>query len=429
MTNSATPEIRYNAPLNNDSEAVANFSMPPEIADEMYSQWESSDGLVYTSPEKVDNGISLQAFNSSLRFVREGDEVFVLGNTVKRNCPFVPEGKVSCEDCAVLGMTVAERVAKNCARSNTVHAFEQVSVAPEARLMLLPTKPNVLVIGDELPGTIDKAGEETLFRSLPAAQAVVIPESSAQTLNLDRIGVGMNGADSTFGIMTFETNGERVVVPFCSTRENMGDRTEEEQILRKAIMAYLDSKDLDGDARQQAIERMDVSITFGASATLRNFAHKIQVPQEGEGASEKDRERAAKLREKYGRDHVTSAMVLDDMYPGALERGNIFPEFEAQLADLARQRGDDIVSPITPDRCPGDGQTCHVDYRAETKYALEKQLRELGVNSIQYDDRHAMDPADINNNLASNRAEQNNLVERSRTNRTLNAMVFSFAAR
>lgn len=419
-------EIRYKAPLENDNGTVANFSMPVETANEMYSNWESSDGLLYTSPEMTTDGVTLKFSNSSLRFERKDDEVFVTGNTVKRLCPFVPEGKVSCEDCAVLGMTLAERVAKNCARSNTAHAFEQAGVAPEARLMLLPTKSDVLVIGSELPGAIDATGNEVLFRTLPAAQAVVIPESAAKAMSLEKIGVGMNGADSTLGVMTFNGVNERVVVPFCSTRENMGDRSEDEQILRKAVIAYLDSKDLSATEKDTAIQDMEISITLGASATLRNFAHKIQVPSEADDASDKDKQKAASLRAKYGMDRVTSAMVLDDMYPGALSRGNIFPEFEAQLADYARQRGEDVESPITPDKCPGDGQTCHVDYRAETKYALERQLQELGVRDVVYNDTYAMDPADINNNLASSRGEQNGGVERSKTNRTLNAVAFSF---
>jgi hypothetical protein len=167
-------------------------------------------------------------------------------------------------------------------------------------------------------------------------------------------------------------------------------------------------------------------VIFGASATLRNFAHKIKVPSETDDTPEKERQKAHDLREKFRSNRVTSAMVLDDMYPGALERGNIWPQFEAEAADEALRQGIEWKSPITPDRCPGDGQTCHVDYRAETKYALEKQLRELGVRSVDYDDEGAMDPADIDNNMASNRAEQNNGVDRNSTNRTLNAVVFSF---
>ena len=62
---------------------------------------------------------------------------------------------------------------------------------------------------------------------------------------------------------------------------------------------------------------------------------------------------------------ITSAIVLNDQYPGALERGSIFPQLEAELFDAEK---DIRKSPITPDNCPGDGQTCHVNYRSECSY-------------------------------------------------------------
>ncbi len=418
-------KIDYKIPVDDGSEAIANFTAPVETMDEMYPEWRTADGLAYISPEYTVDGISMQAVNSSLRFElatsrddegNESDRAAVFGNTVKRLCGRLPEGKVSCEGCAVLGLTVADGVARNCARSNTATVFEQAHVPAEGRLMLLPTKSDVLVLSDELPGTVEMMSGEAIYRTLPAAQAVVIPESKAKELGLERFGAGMNGADSTFGMATFVMDNEKVAIAFCSTRENMGDRTEDEQVVRKAINAYLDSRGLEGDERQAAIEGMDVSVMIGASATLRNFAHKIEPPKE---------KYAEQIKKKWGK--ITNAGVLDNQYPGALERGNVWPEFEAQLVELAREKGEVITSPIGPDNCPGDGQTCHVDYRAETKYAIEKQLEALGVRNVYYDDSHAMDPADVNN-MASNRREQNNGVERSRTNRTINGMVVTFGS-
>jgi hypothetical protein len=429
--NEIDSSIQYRVPVGEDG-AVANFDGPRETIAEMYPEWASSDGRVYVSPEYATDGIAMQAFNSSLRFMNEGDRVAVLGNTVKRLCPFVPEGKISCEDCAFKGLKVAGGVEKNCARSNTADAFEQMNVSVEGRLMLLPTKSDVIVLGDELPGIVETNDNGILYRTLPAAQAVVITESSADKLGLSRFGIGMNGADSSFGMATFTLDGEKVAIPFCSTRQNMGDRSYEEQVIRKAIDALLDTRGYEGNERQEKIASLAISVMIGASASLANFGHKVQVPREGEDAPEREQNYAKQLRGKYPEliaksrtGEITSAIVLNDQFQGALERGNVWPELDAGIVELARSKGDDMESPITPDNCPGDGQMCHVDYPRETEYAIVKQLQEMGVRSVSYDNSHAMDPADINN-MASNRREQNEGVEVSKTNRTINGMVVTF---
>lgn len=400
--------IDYGSRMENGK--IANFTTPPETADQMYQNWESSFGFIYTSPEKRVDGVGITFFNSTLRHeltTNENGEVVVAtaGNTVERICPAKPEGVISCEDCAVAGILFAQRDLENCARANTELAFAQADVMPEARFVLTPTSSDVYVFGSEAPGTVVKAGGVTAFTKLDKAQAVVFTESAVKELGYEKIGIGMNGADSTFGTMTVEIAGERFVTPFCSTRENMGDRSEEEQILRKAINAILDYLGLQGDVREQAVSDMKVSVDIGAQARLRTFAHKIKA-KEGE----------------------SPAQVLNKMYPGALERGNIWPQFEAEAADEAMRRGIEWKSPITPGNCPGDGQTCHVDYPKETKYSVEKQLRLLGIKdeNLTYNYEDAMDSADIDNNMASNRAEQNQGVERNKTNRTLNAVVVSF---
>lgn len=419
--------------------SFANTVAPRSVVDVMYPVWESEvEGGVYIGTEVDVNGVSMQPFNSILRFnplekasyittpdtdgsgvrIVEGDMVAISGNTVTRLCPVAKD----CGSCALSGssLTIQEMSDRNCAKANTAIAFETISVRKRGRFMLLPTSKDTFIL-DDSHLTTERNGKRGSWmqRRLQPAESVVITESWLKSKNMGEFSIGMNGADGSFGIATMEILGERIFIPFCSMRGNMGDRGPDAQILRRALDNYLDKIELTGQQRDQVIAGLKVSILIGASATLRNFAHKIQVPEEGsKGHTE--------LVEKYpdliarAKGKVTSAIVLNDQYPGAFGRGSIFPQFEAEMGIHS--------SPITPDNCPGDGQTCHVDYRTETEYALRKQLLDMGVSeaNIHYDDSQAMDPGDPTNLMASNRAEQlGGVKDKNKTNRTINGILVS----
>lgn len=417
--------------------SFANTVAPRSVVDVMYPVWENEvEGGVYIGTEVEVNGVSMQPFNSILKFnplkkalyittpdtdgsgigVVEGDMVAISGNTVTRLCPVAKD----CGSCALSGsgMTIAEMSEMNCARANTAMAFETLSVPETSRLMLQPLSSDTFVL-DDSHLTVEKTGDTIMQARLPKAESVVITESWLKSKNMTEFAIGMNGADGSFGIATMEVMGEKIFIPFCSMRGNMGDRGEDAQIIRRALENYLDVAEITGDKREQLIAGLKVSILIGASATLRNFAHKILVPEEGS-------KQHGVLLEKYpelvarAKGKVTSAIVLNDQYPGAFGRGSIFPQFEAEMGIHS--------SPITPDNCPGDGQTCHVDYRTETEYALRKQLLDMGVSeaNIHYDDSQAMDPGDPTNLMASNRAEQlGGVKDKNKTNRTINGILVS----
>lgn len=389
----------------------------------MYPVGMTDPSEIYFGTQRVDqNGVYMQPVNSVLRFRDLPDgRRSIEGGTVTRNCPVT----VDCGSCALtgLGMSVEEMSGKNCARANTARAFELAYQPPEGRFVLLPTSKNSYVVSaDRL--TPERSGGELMQYRLASAPSVVFTRSWLKDRGLEQLTVAMNGADGSMGVATTsEIDGESLIIPFCSMRENMGDRSEDDQILRQALNAYFDSKGFDEDKRREILDSLKISVTLAASASLKNFAHQIRIPREDEDAPQADRDRAAAIRARRpdlverAKGRLTSAIVLDYQYPGALERGSIFPEFEARIG--IRE------TPITPDNCPGDGQYCHVDYRTETRYALTKQLRDMGVSAdnIEYDDRDTLDPADPGNKAASNRAEQNNGVKVGDTNRTLNAMI------
>lgn len=411
-----------------------NTVAPQSLVDAMYPKWtEEVDGGVYVGTETLVDGVSLQPFNSVLSFdefpdpdivmphtdpngvriVETAGYIGIKGNTVTRLCPVAKD----CGNCALswAGMSIEEMVERNCARANTAKAFETMAVDGSARFMLLPTKGDTFVV-DEDKFAVEKTGETVMQARLSPAESVVFTESWLRKQGLEEFAVAMNGADGSFGVAVMKIKGEKVFVPFCSLRGNMGDRGEDKQILRNAINEYLDSLNLSDAERLSTVEDLSVSILIGASATLRNFAHKIQIPEEGSKYYEELTQKYPDLIARAG-GKITSAIVLNDQYPGALERGSIFPQFEAEMGIH--------TSPITPDNCPGDGQTCHVNYRSETEYALRMQLLEMGVDdsNIHYDDSQAMDPADPGNVMASNRAEQNNGVSVNMTNRTINGII------
>jgi hypothetical protein len=407
--------------------SFANTVGPRDIVEAMYPAGMTDQNDLYVADTRRDGtGVELTAMNSVLRFedIPDGRRA-ILGNTVTRGCPVA----LDCGNCALTGagLSTTEMSAKNCARANTARAFELAGQEPRGRFMLLPTGKNSFVVDHEHL-TAEYNGSELLQQKLQAAPSVVITESWLREQHLEQFTVGMNGADGSMGVANTEIDGERLFIPFCSMRQNMGDRGPEDQILRQALTAYFESKGLDEAKRQEVLRTLDVSITLAASASLPNFGHKIQIPREGDDATEGEKAYAAELRRKYpdliarAGGKVTSAIVLNDQYPGAMARGNIYPELEAKLGIHE--------TPITPDNCPGDGQTCNIHYRSETEYALTEQLKQLGVpeGNIHFDDRDVLDPASPDNKAASNRVEQNNGVKVANTNRTLNAMIVRLLA-
>lgn len=393
----------------------ANTVGPREDIARMYPVGMTDAAEMYVGATKTDGtGVALTAVNSALRFVEVGeDRRAILGNTVPRGCAVAPD----CGSCALAGagLSTQEMSVKNCARANAASAFELAGQSPEGRFVLLPTSKEAFVVGDE-GFTSEYNGEELMYQRLKPANSVVFTRSWLRQRGLDQMTVGMNGADGSMGVATTEIDGELLIIPFCSMRQNMGDRDLEDQILRQALNAYFDSQGFDQAKRDTALQELQISITLAASASLENFAHQIRVPDEGSAAAARLRERYSDLVRRAG-DRITSAIVLNDQYPGAMARGSIFPELEARMGIR--------ITPITPDNCPGDGQYCHIDYRSETEYALTKQLEDMGVRpaNISYDDQEVLDPASPGNKAASNRAEQNNGVAVADTNRTLNAMI------
>lgn len=418
-------EIRHKVALPDGT--FANTVAPAELVEQMYPVGMTDLTDIYVSPSKRDGtDILLTPVNSVLRFKDlDNGERAILGGTVTRGCPVAAD----CGNCALAGsgLSISQMSEKNCARANTARAFESAWQSPSGRFVLRPGGKKSFVVNEETL-TPEYNGEDLMQYRLHEAPAVVFTESWLRDRGLNVFTVGMNGADGSMGVATANIDNEKVIIAFCSMRQNMGDREPEDQILRQALNAFFDSKGFDQAKRQEVLANLDVSITLAASASAPNFGHKIKLPREDADATPGEIEYAKLLRSKYpdlvaragGR--ITSAIVLNHQYPGAMERGNILPELEAKLG--IRQ------TPITPDNCPGDGQTCNIAYREETDYALRKQLVQMGVpeGNIHFDDSDVLDPASPDNKAASNRAEQNNGVAVANTNRTLNAMLIDISS-
>jgi hypothetical protein len=409
-------EIQYRVEL--DSGSFANTVGPTQVVDQMYPEWrEGSVATDSASATIIPDGVpvELRTFNSSLRFIEvDRDTVAILGNTKTGNCPVAE----SCGSCALAGsgLSIAEMAEKNCARANTAEVFQGIEQDARGSFVLLPL-PNVddSFVVNVANYTPEYNGNELMQNRLAAASSVVFTKSWMEQNEFEQISIAMNGADGSFGVAVAELGDETLIIPFCSMRGNMGDRPEEKQILRQAFDAYFASIGLDEEAKTRELERTQVSIHLSASASLANFAHKIQIPADGTDYANRLRTNFPDLIEQAG-GSITPRIVLHEQYAGALERGHIFSQSDAWLGVQN--------DPYSPTACPMDGQTCHVDYRAETKYSLVKQLVEMGISEegIRYSDECALDPSAPDNNMASNRREHNNGVETNTTNRTLNGM-------
>jgi hypothetical protein len=431
-------KIEYNVPVGDQSE-IAGMTVPIETIGTMYQNWEStSEDDIYVSPERESNGVRYNFINSKLNFTPRIDSdgnavVQIGGNTVERNCSQKPEGALTCEGCALAGLGFVRRLDDDCAKANVEHAFGRAGIAPRERIMLTPTSNDVIVLGSETIGTPQMPDGELAFNKLGKGSMVIITEESLKELEIEKIGIGINGADATFGMMSVNWGEHRAVMAFCSQRSNMGDRSAEEEIYSRGFDALFDHFGLDESERQSAIEEMKIEVVAGASAKEpQDFRFNFVVPQL-DSDDEKLQKRARRLLDEYNAAHdtnetvVTRLMVINDMYPGAVDSGNVYAPLEAGMAKVSKQMGIDI-SRKWDSECP---EECCVDYSSETERTIRTQTRKMGIkdSQVMVDIEDAINTADIANNAASNRAEQLGGVKTSKTNRTLNAMVFSFSDR
>ncbi len=76
------------------------------------------------------------------------------------------------------------------------------------------------------------------------------------------------------GVMLIaNVRGEDFIVPFCTTRPDLGDRAEEFRVVKQAVIAILDGKEIFGRERERELANLKFRIEIVAFATLKNFAH------------------------------------------------------------------------------------------------------------------------------------------------------------
>lgn len=421
--------------------------------------------------------VSAQFVNTTLRVVEipaakpdETSQEAIAGNTVHGACPHREE-KGGCNNGGCLFAQTPVAVNKlqeiNCAVGNTVKAFTAVHQQEGGRFALLPTNNNIIILGDDTPGTPvtltnEDGTQSSAFFRLAPARAVVVSEQWAKERGLKSITQGIHGADANFGLMSFSFAEDNFFVAFCKIRDNLGDRTPDAQILAKSINALLDQKGLMGQKRQEILKHLKVRIDLGASARLENFAFDIQLPELGSQRANELREHLGLSEEAFGKRHkrtqtfiaaseeydqpeilperkkqleqqlkivrrqgiITSGEILDYWYPGALDgleglperRGFVYGAAEAGLG----------LEPRTRKTCPGYKELCHFDYRGLTKATIEKQLRQIGITTINWNDELAIDPADTTNDTASNRQADLAGVPELRPVRTFNGVTITF---
>jgi len=335
----------------------------------------------------------------ALRKVEEG--YAVPGNTVPRICAAL--GKCAADSCGLAErlMSNDDRRAEDCAAANTEVLFDG-----KPGFVLTPTEgenPAKVVFlkdGSEAyddVNVLDEAGNPVrLFRKVKQASSFVVSEHDPIVReNPQGIFLAMNGADSSFGVATLEVDETRYAVAFCSSRPNLGDRGPDYQILRLAIEGILDNAGLEGQARADALQNLQVQIDIGYSASLENFAHDVRVPKAGTPYADK-------LVAKYGltdASELTPKQVMEDQYPGSLSHDEVYPHSNVELG---------IDEPYREGGCPGDGELCHIHYPRITERTLRKQLEAMGIpdTNVLYDNSRAIDPASKDNDLASNRLFQ-----------------------
>ncbi len=447
------PIREYGDPIQTNTGSVSRrtqMAVPTEIAGKIFAGFEQEHrplqpDVIVSSPFTPFHAGEAHFVNTTTGIVELPDtdaaDVGFIGNTVLGACPHG-----GCKDGCQLkneGASFKKLRDANCAVGNTEKAFSEVGQRSEGRFMLLPTKDDVLVISNETRGSAitiaDEAGkQQTAFFRLPPARAIVFGEKWVKEQGISSITAGINGADANFGLMSVTLPDENFVVAFCLIRDNLGDRPENLQVLRKSINAIFDEKRIPENKRAELLATLPVRIDIGAAATLENFGHSIQLPKIGTpyatglanhlaattGMTEEDFTRRAGQTERFialakqlanpdlsddqrsqleaqlpdRTSIIASGRVMDWQYPGALTNGFVYGEAEAQLGLEARE----------PDTCPGYGQTCHIDYRGITQYSATRQLTAMGIapTNIDWYDELAIDPSDTRNYAESNRAVQ-----------------------
>jgi hypothetical protein len=410
-------------------------------------------------PFVTQHGVELTFGGTTLGLTEREDGSFhITGNTVPRldeaaNC--------SATKCGLgeLAMTNEYRRQLNCAAANTTLAFNGLP-----GYVLTPLNNAVNFFSDESVSTpvtaLDEIGAPmTFFNKVKTGSVLVVSEHDLAD-HPDGAFFALNLADSVIATETTEVNGTRYAAIIFSSRESLGDRDGDAQLGRKTVEMILDREGIiDPAQRAQAVSELSVQIDIGYSASLRNFAHEVSVPEitlpEGMSAGQaleimsaeaaaktppKDRDKRLSGPTRYGltlaqennlvssesgnlTDRVTPTQVMADQYPGALENGEIYGQFEGEAGLEESPRG--------PGGCPGDGELCHINYPKITKRTRVGELVQMGVpkENIAYDNSRAIDTASPDNRYASNRRMQLEGIPKDRTLRTVNGVSIKFPPR
>jgi len=439
--------------------------LPPESVVKVFGVQpaEIRPGMVGGEQLTTKHDVEVQFMATTLGLTQhaEGDWQ-VIGNTVPRLCE-------AADGCSAIKCGLGEVALKNdtrrwidCAAANTEPPFDG-----RPGFVMTPLSPDVVFLGDEgayQPVTAKQPNgeQQPFFQKVNTGSALVISERDMSKIpgSEEGIYVGLNLADSVVATQTLEVNGNRYAVVLYSSRENLGDRPEKFQIARNAVNGILDREGLTGDARAEAIDKLTVQIDVGFSASLKNFAHKVRVPEivlpDGMTAREAleivaaenrnkvkpaDRDKRLSGPTRYGLQlaeknglidaetgeltgEVTPTQLMDDQYPGALESGEIHGGLEISRGIMdAPRRG--------PKGCPGHGELCHIDYPKINQRTRTGELVALGVRpeNITYNNANAIDPSSRDNMLPSNRDLQLEDVAIIRTPRTVQGAVIKFPPR
>lgn len=347
----------------------------------------------------------------------------------------------------------------NCAAANTAPFFED-----RPGYVMTPTNNEIHFLND--PDVSKKVsyknehGEEAgFFEKIKPGSVLIVGENDLEKPE-EGISIALNLADSVILTETMEVNGKRYAAVMFSSRETLGDRDGEAQLGRRAIEIIMDREGITDPAlRAATVDRMSVQVDVGFSATLPNFAHKVTVPEielpEGMTARQaveliaaetaakvpaKERDQRLSGPTRYGlsiaaknglidpssgelSERITPTMVMADQYPGALENGEIYGQFEGENNLEEAPRG--------PGGCPGDGELCHIHYPKITRRTREGELVAMGVRpeNIVYNAQDAIDTSSPDNMFASNRLMQLQGVTVGKTLRSVNGVTIKFPRR
>jgi hypothetical protein len=427
---------------------------------------EATPGLVGGEEFRTQHDVDVQFVATTLGLEEQSDGSWqVTGNTVPRLCEAVDGCAATKCGLAELAMDNATRRQLNCAAANTEPAF-----GGRPGFVMTPLSPDVVFLGDKgayQPVTAkDESGQDAVFfNKVKTGSALVTSEDDMKGIEGSEEGiyVGLNLADSVVATETLDVDGMRYAVVLYSSRENLGDREQRFRIARNAVEGILERHGYNEPGREAdraaLVDQLTVQIDVGFSATLKNFAHEVFVPEiklaegmtAGQALAIMDAETEARTKpaerdkrldggtryaltvarqnnlvdEETGvlTSEVTPTMVMADQYPGALESGEIYGQFEGEAGLEDAPRG--------PGGCPGHGELCHINYPKITKRTRVRELRDMGVReeNITYSNDQAIDPSASDNMLPSNRRMQLEGVDKNKTLRTVQGAVIKFPPR